>query len=86
MKKRKKMKNLTKKHFLCKLLLFLEILKNSKTINIIKIMYIRNFGQIFYKLHKKYLNLLFLFFFQKVNFFGLRRYFIINENNLPCSF
>ena len=85
MKKLKKMKNLTKKHFLCKLLLFLEILKNSKTIDIIKIMYIRNCGQIFYKLHKKYLNFIF-FFFQKVIFFGLRRYSIINENNLACSF
>ena len=65
MKKLKKVKNLTKKHFLFKLLLFLEILKNSKTINILQIMYIRNCAQIFYKLHKKYLNLLLFFFFKR---------------------
>ena len=86
MKKLKKKKNLTKKPFLCKLLIFLEIFKNSKTINIIKTMYIRNFAQIFYELHKRYLNLLFIFFFQKVYFFGLRHYFIINENKKSSYF
>ena len=86
MKKLKKIKYLTKRHFLCQQILFIEIFKNSKTIKIRKIMYIRDCGQIFYKLHIKYLKIYYYLFFSKVIFFCLRHYFMINENNWVCSF
>ena len=81
MKKLKKIKYLTKRHFLCQQILFIEIFKNSKTIKIRKNIYIRDCGQIFYKLHKRYLKIYHYLFFSKVDFFCLRHYFMINENN-----
>ena len=75
MKKLKKIKYLTKRHFLCQQISFIEIFKNSKTIKIRKIMYIRDCGQIFYKLHIKYLKICYYLFFSKVIFFLFKTLF-----------